>query len=87
MHCEHTPHDSSRGSGILLVKAEFGKAYIVALKERNFLELIYEDSDPGIFTQEGVSKGIARYFCCRKDIETFGNGNKRLRLDVSEDES
>jgi hypothetical protein len=64
-----------------LIKAEFGKAYDVALKRRLFLERLYVSSNPDIFVKEGVPEGVAWYFCYGKDIENFSNQYKRPRLD------
>lgn len=44
-----------------LVKADFGKAFDVALKRRLFLELMYENPNHRIFVEEGVPEGVAWY--------------------------
>lgn len=69
-----------------LLKAGFDRACGVALKEGYFLECIYEDPKPDLFVQEAVPRGVAWYFCRRKDIEAFSSHTKRIRLNVDEDD-
>ncbi|KAL6229324.1 hypothetical protein BDW75DRAFT_103988 [Aspergillus navahoensis] len=49
-------------------KADFRKACDVVLKRRMDLELILENSDSGIFTDEGIEIGTALRFIC--DIQS-----------------
>jgi len=56
------------------LKAEFQKAYELALTDGFDLEQIHEDQNPSFFTDNGVKTGVARRFI--RDIEYWVKQHK-----------
>ncbi|EXJ54303.1 hypothetical protein A1O7_09641 [Cladophialophora yegresii CBS 114405] len=71
------------------LKAEFAKAFNVAVRNGLSLDLLYENPDPRIFIDQEVHEGVACYFCRRKDIDKFRDRKRRLPGDtgVGEDQT